>query len=102
MEGLGFPWVRLDWSTQTKKSKVFLNSTGVLSKGCIRARHWDTGESIDHQGCWGSHIRNLHSLTLRAALQGMSLPVGLVSDSGPHRPFDPRKRMPRQQYHGVA
>ena len=59
------PGLRPDWSIQTKRARVLINPTKVLlvlSKEHIRGRHWEAGEIVDHKGCWGSHIRNLHFL----------------------------------------
>ena len=54
----GVPGLRLDWSIQTKKSRVLVSSTGVLSKGHTRGRSWEA-RLFYCQRHWESHIRNL-------------------------------------------
>lgn len=44
-----------------KRNRDLVGST-VLSKGPTRERHWEAWETVDHQECWGNHIRKLHSL----------------------------------------
>lgn len=63
------PCLRLDWSIQTKNSRVSISPVGVLSTGHTRGRPGVAGETVDHKGCGGSHIRNLHLLvTLQACV----------------------------------
>lgn len=40
---------KANWSIQTQMSRVLVSSTGVLSKGHIRGRPWEVGETADHK-----------------------------------------------------
>lgn len=37
---------------------------GSISKGSMNGKYREAGETVDHNGCWGSHIRNSQSLWL--------------------------------------
>ena len=71
---LGFK-CRVPWGSWTKARLVNSKELGFgkprrnLIEEVHRTRHWEAGMTIDHSGCWGSHIRNLHLLvTLQVAL----------------------------------
>ena len=61
MEVLGVPGLSLDWVVHIKRQGI-VNSMGVLSKGYRKRRPWEAGETVDHKGCWRSHIKNLNLL----------------------------------------
>lgn len=69
-EVLWVPRLTLDWSIQTKKNGVSVNSVGILSKGHTKGNPWETKETIDYQGCWESHIRDLYLLVPASCYQG--------------------------------
>lgn len=57
-----------------QKSWVLVNHLGILLKGSIRVRHWESGKIVDHKDYWWSHIRNLYLLvTLQAAISRVLL-----------------------------
>lgn len=51
-------WAKARLFNSNWKSGVLVSSTGIISKG-TGGRPWELEESVSHQGCWGSHIRNL-------------------------------------------
>lgn len=59
MECFGVSGLRPGWSHQTKESRILVSSMRVYSKGCTRGRPREAGKTVDHKGCWGSHVRNL-------------------------------------------
>lgn len=82
-------WAEAELITSNQKSRVLVSPTGVPSKGCIRRTGAGRLGRLDHKGCWGGHIRDLHLLvTLWAAIQGMHWHEGLASILGPCRPLD--------------
>ena len=72
------------WGSQAKARSVISNQKGgvlVSSTGVHQGKALGGKEEIvDHKGCWGSHIRNLHFLvTLRLLCRESSCIKGLVS-----------------------
>lgn len=90
------PALRLDLFIQTKKSWVFVNSTGALSKG-------HTKEGLGRRGgclliiglLWKSH----RELIFACDSAGMHVVERLVSVEGLHKLFGQTKWVLRQQYH---
>lgn len=39
--------------------KILVSPTEFLAKEYMRGRFWEAGETVNHKGCWQSHIRNL-------------------------------------------
>lgn len=73
-EVLWVPRLTLDWSIQTKRNGVLVNSMGIFFKGHTKGIPCETRETIDYQGCWESHIRDLYlPVTLQAVIKGMCL-----------------------------
>lgn len=69
-------WAKARLVNSNKKSGVLVSFTGVLSKGCMRGRLWEAGETVYHKGCWGTHpylrlcschLGQCHSRLLQAA-----------------------------------
>ena len=57
---------RVLWSSWTEarlvhskqKNRVLVSPMGVLTKGHVRGRHWEAGETVDHKRYWRNHIRD--------------------------------------------
>ena len=64
VECCGFPKLGTDQSIQAKKSKFLINSMGFTCKGKVS----QAGDTVDHTGRWGSHIRDLHLLVILQAV----------------------------------
>ena len=75
-----FIWVRvrnvLEFPSQgcvyqfKPKVQDLVSPTRVLARGCKRRRPWEAKETVDHKGCWGSHISNLYlPVTLQTAVK---------------------------------
>lgn len=55
-------------ANSNQKESGFGKLHRVLSKGHIRGRPWEVGETVDRKGGWQSHIRNFNLLVALQAV----------------------------------
>lgn len=86
---------------QTKKGRVLVSSTGVLSQGHTRGRSWRWQRLLARRLLGKSYEELTIAPNCRLFSMGC-LHEGVNISLGPHRPLGQTKWTLRQQYHGVA